>query len=145
MLKFTPPGLTVAPNGELEPRLIVVTGRGVRLPTFAAASRGSDVVGFGRSATRGPRLLFRPPPPGDLRHVVTVLLDVLPMLDQLVADRLLEVRGPRTELRHAVDHVLHEMEPIEVVEHDHVERGRRRPFLLVAPHVDVAVVRPTIR
>jgi hypothetical protein len=47
--------------------------------------------------------------------------------------------------RDAVDDVDHEMEAVEVVEHDHVERRRRRPFLLVATHVQVAVVRASIR
>ena len=42
---------------------------------------------------------------------------------------------------HAVDHVDHEVEAVEVVQHHHVERRRRRALLLVAAHVQVVVVR----
>ena len=45
---------------------------------------------------------------------------------------------------HAVDHVHDEVEAVEVVEHDHVERRRRRPLLLVAAHVQVRVVRAPV-
>ena len=45
---------------------------------------------------------------------------------------------PRREPGHPVDHVDHEVEPVEVVEHDHVERRRGRALLLVAADVDVA-------
>ena len=59
-----------------------------------STSPGSDVVGLGRAdASR-----CRRPPPGparDLRHVLAVAADVLLVLDQLVADRLLGVGGPR--------------------------------------------------
>ena len=41
---------------------------------------------------------------------------------------------------HAVDHVDDEVEAVEVVEHDHVERRRRRALFLVAAHVQVRVV-----
>ncbi len=41
------------------------------------------------------------------------------------------------EAGHAVDHVHHEVVAVEVVEHDHVERRRRRALLLVAAHVEV--------
>src|SRR4051794_12126435 len=52
----------------------------------------------GRAALAGRRL--RPPlPAADLRHVVAVLADVLLVLDQLLVDRLLEVRGAGAELR----------------------------------------------
>ena len=45
------------------------------------------------------------------------------------------------EPRDAVDHVHDEVEAVEVVEHDHVERRRGRALLLVAAHVEVVVVR----
>jgi hypothetical protein len=45
---------------------------------------------------------------------------------------------------HAVDHVDHEVEAVEVVEHHHVERRRRGALLLVAAHVDVGVVRAPV-
>ena len=45
---------------------------------------------------------------------------------------------------HAVDDVDDEVEPVEVVEHDHVERRGGRALLLVAAHVQVVVVVPPI-
>ena len=44
------------------------------------------------------------------------------------------------ELGQAVDHVRHQMEPVEVVHDRHVERRADRPFFLVAAHVQVLVV-----
>ena len=40
--------------------------------------------------------------------------------------------------------VHHEMEAVELVEHDHVERRRRRAFLPVAANVKVAVIRAAV-
>ena len=67
------------------------------------------------------------------------------MLDQLVADLLFHVRTTGAESRNTVDRVLCEVIPVEVVSHDHVERGRRRSLFLVSAHVQVAVVAPPIR
>ena len=44
------------------------------------------------------------------------------------------------EAGHAVDHVHHEMEAVQVVEHHHVERRGGGALLLVAAHVEVVVV-----
>src|SRR5690606_3151788 len=44
-----------------------------------------------------------PLPSLDLRHVVAVLADVLAMLDELVAQMLLQMRGTVREARHEVD------------------------------------------
>ena len=51
----------------------------------------------------------------------------------------------RAEPGHAVDHVLHEVEPIEVVAHHHVERRRGGALFLVAAHVHVLVVGAAVR
>ena len=100
-------------------------------------------------ATRGNLLSIFPRPSGarrgpapvlDLGHVVAVAGDVLLVLDQLVAESLLGISGHIAELRHPVDHVRRQMKPVEVVADDHVEGGRRRPFLLLAADMDVAVV-----
>ena len=48
--------------------------------------------------------------------------------------------GVRGEARHAVDHVHHQVEAVEVVEHHHVERRRGGALLLVAAHVELVVV-----
>ena len=57
--------------------------------------RGSDVVGRRVGAVALDRARPTPSPVADLRHVVAVLGDVLLVLDQLVADRLLGVGGAR--------------------------------------------------
>ena len=83
-------------------------------------------------------------PVADLGVVVAVLARPRPRLEPPVDHLLPEVRGPRRQAGHAVDHVDDEVEPVEVVEHDHVERRRRRALLLVAAHVQVAVVRAPV-
>src|SRR5207244_7399057 len=88
---------------------------------------------------------FLPLPVPNLWHVLPVLGDVLPVLKELVADGLLRVGRFRAKLRHAVDHVLDEMEAVEVVQHHHVERRGGRAFFLVAAHVEVLVVGAAIR
>lgn len=45
----------------------------------------------------------------------------------------------RGQSRHPVDDVGHEVVPVEIVEHEHVEGGRRRALLLVASHVQVGM------
>ncbi len=62
----------------------------------------------------------------------------------LVDHPLPQVRRPRAEPGDAVDHVHDQVEAVEVVEHDHVERRRRRALLLVAADVDVRVVRAPV-
>ena len=66
------------------------------------------------------------------------------MIDQLVADRLLGVGGALAKFRHAVDYVADQMETVEVVDHAHVERRRRRSLFLVAAHMNVVVAGPPI-
>ena len=48
------------------------------------------------------------------------------------------------EAGHPVDHVHDQVEAVDVVEHDHVERRRGRALLLVAAHVQVVVVRAPV-
>ncbi len=77
--------------------------------------------------------------------VVAVLARVRPRGEPPFGHVLAQMRCTVGEARHAVDHVDHEVEPVEVVEHDHVERRRRRAFLLVAADVEVRVVRAAVR
>src|SRR5690348_13143592 len=67
-----------------------------------------------------------PFPVADLRHVFAVRVDVALVLDQLFLQPRAHLGCLRRETRHAIDHVADEMKAIEVVQHDHVERGRRR-------------------
>ena len=82
----------------------------------------------------------RPRPGADLGVVLAVLAGVGTGTETTLLHLLTQVRGTLGEPGNAVDHVDHEMEAIEVVEHHHVERRRRRPFLLVAADMEVRVV-----
>ena len=54
-------------------------------------------------------------------------------------------RAPRAPRRgHPVDHVHDQVEPVEVVQHHHVERRGRGALLVVAADVDVVVVGPAV-
>src|SRR5262249_13314572 len=111
--------------------------------TCTSASVASDVVGLGRFNPCRSRLL-PPPPAGDLGHVVAVSTDVLLVIDELVADRLLAVSSTRPKLRHAIDDVAHQVEAVESVPNAHVERCRGGALFPVAVHVNVRVVRSPI-
>src|SRR5262245_57646448 len=102
-------------------------------PSHVVAFGGSDCAA--RSSRLVPLLARIPTPFDERRHVFPVLFDVLLVLDQSVSYPLPEVRCTRPELRQPVDHVLREVESVEIVQHDHVERRRGRALLLVATHV----------
>src|SRR5208337_3881537 len=113
--------------------------------TFASTSlTASDVIGLRRTNRRGSRFPS-PGPAGDLGHIVPVSGDVFLVVDELIPDRLLGVGGPRSELRHAIDHVAHKVEAIEIVQDAHVEWCRRGALFLIAAHMDVVVVRAPVR
>src|ERR1700760_960372 len=97
-----------------------------------------------RAITVGPAGSTSPGPGLDLRQVLAVAVDVLPVLDQLVAHRPADVGGAHSELRHLIDDITHESEPVDLVADGHVEGRRRRALFLVAAHVEVAVVRATV-
>src|SRR5882757_2991066 len=103
----------------------------------------SNVVGPRRTGLCG-RRCASPRPAADFRHVVTVAGNILAVLDQPVADRLLGIGGPRAQPRQPVDRGAHQVETVELVQHAHVERRRGRALLLVAAHVDIAVPVPTV-
>src|SRR5262245_58564160 len=106
--------------------------------TFTFASR-SNVVAFRRRLSSSGSGLLTPPPARDLGHVVTVTRDVLLVVNELAAHRLLGVRRTRTQLRHAVDDVADQVEAIHVVQHAHVKRCRGGALFLVAANVYVPV------
>ena len=70
---------------------------------------------------------------------MSVLVDVLLMLDELVLHCLLQIRAFSSQFRQPIDDVLHQVEPVQLVLHPHVERRRDRALFLVAPDVQVAV------
>src|SRR3984885_12711539 len=103
----------------------------------------SDVVALRRVDTLH-RGRLPPRPASDLGHVVAVPADVFLVFDELVADRLLGIGGPRAKTWDAVDHVAYQVEAIEVVPDAHVERGAGGAFLLVAAHVKICVARSPV-
>src|SRR5215469_10862332 len=107
------------------------------------ASLASDVVGLCRAYPAGSSFPA-PAPASDVRHVIAVAANVLFVLNKLVADGLLRIGSACTELRHAVDHIFHQMEAVEFIQHAHVERRARRALFLVAAHVEIIVAVPAI-
>ena len=51
-----------------------------------------NIISFGRSAAGLELIVPGPPPATNLRHVVAVPVDVLLVIDELVVNRLLEIR-----------------------------------------------------
>src|SRR5213593_3794318 len=75
----------------------------------------SHVVCFRGTAPRGAAFLT-PSPSEDERVVLASFVDVLAVFEEGVVDGLLGVGGARTELGQAVNHVLHQMEAIHLVQ-----------------------------
>lgn len=90
----------------------------------------------GRGAFRsvGPR------PVADLRHVLAVAGDVLPVVDELFAHRLPSVRGDGPQLLNPVDDRLHQVEAVQFVEHRHIEGSVGGALLLVSVDMEIGVV-----
>src|SRR5579859_1511118 len=89
--------------------------------------------------------LIRPHPVQDVGWVLAVVARVLAVAQALVVHPLTDVRGLRPESGHAVDHVHDQVEPVEVVEHDHVEGRGRGALLFVTADMDVVVVSAPVR
>ena len=66
--------------------------------------------------------------------------DILLVLDELIAHRLLGVSSQVAELRRSVDDVAGEVKAIEIIARDHMKGSGRRPPLLVAAEMDVLVI-----
>ena len=96
------------------------------------------------AAPSGWLLVGVPTPVADFGHVVAVFRDVPFVLGSFVGHQLADGFGLVCQAGDAVNHVHHEFEAVQVVEHDHVEGRGRRPFFLVATHVQVAVVRAPV-
>src|SRR5262245_24185915 len=81
---------------------------------FRFVLRGSKVGGgIRRLSLDSP--VAPPLPVQDLGHVLAVFVDVLRVLDQLVADRLRSIGGSGAKLGHAVDDIRHQLETIHIV------------------------------
>ena len=88
--------------------------------------------------------LVGPFPVADFRKVVSMFANVLLVLDELVAQELLEMPVDGLQPRHAVDHVARQMKAVEIVQHGHIERRGGRAFFFVSAHVKIVVVRAPV-
>src|SRR6185503_19611376 len=86
----------------------------------------------------------RPAPVLDFRQIVAVLVHILFVLHQLVAQELFKVGAHALQSRHPVHHVAREMEAVEIVPHCHVERCGRCALLLKATDVQMIMSGTTI-
>ena len=68
-----------------------------------------------------------------------MLVDILLVLDELVLHRLLQVVPFGAQLRQAIHHVLHQVEPVQLVLHPDVKGRRDRALFHVAADVEVTV------
>jgi hypothetical protein len=68
-----------------------------------------------------------------------VLVDVVLVFDELVLDHLLQIGPFGAQVWKAIDYVLHQVEPVQVVLHPDVESCRNGAFFLVTADVEVAV------
>src|SRR6266849_9502084 len=75
--------------------------------------------------------LIGPFPIPDFRQVVSMLANVLLVLNQLIAQELLEMCADALQARDAVDHVACEVKSIQVIQDGHIEGSGRCPLLFV--------------
>jgi hypothetical protein len=73
-----------------------------------------------------------------------VFADVLPVVDELVAQRLFEMRVNGTQTRDAVHGITREMEPVEFVEHGHIEWSGGGAFLPITVNMEIDMVRALV-
>src|SRR5205823_2267692 len=85
-----------------------------------------------------------PFPIPDFRHIFAVLIDIRPVLDQLVPQALLNVPRDVAETLNPVEHITREMKPVKLIEHRHIERCRGSAFFLVSPDMEIVVVSPAV-
>ena len=87
-----------------------------------------------------PFTIWIPPlPVPDFRQVLAVLVDVMLMLDELVLHLLLQIGSLGTQMRQAINHVLYQVEAVQVVLYPYVEGRSDRALFLVAPDVEIVV------
>src|SRR5215475_1666452 len=102
---------------------------------------GSDIIALRRTGTPGLCGFGLPPPPtADFGCVLAVLVDILLVVDQRVADRLFGIGRTRAQLRNAVYHISHQMEAVEIGTHTHVEGGGGCPLFLVPALMQILMV-----
>ena len=86
-----------------------------------------------------------PFPFSDLRHILAILGNIFPVLDEFGSDGLFRIGRYQSQLGDAVDHIRDEVEAVQIIAHDHVEGRGGGPLLLIAAHMEICVVRPAVR
>src|SRR5215203_2691262 len=81
-----------------------------------------------------------PLPIANFRHVLAVLSDIFFVLNEFFAKRLLGIGAARPQIGDTVNDIAGEMETVEIIENDHVERRSRGAFFFVASYMQVRMV-----
>src|SRR5512140_1998338 len=69
-----------------------------------------------------------PFPIANFPHIFTMVMNVDFMFQKFVANELLRISGPRAPTRHPVDQIASQVESIQLIQDDHIERGCRGAF-----------------
>src|ERR1700680_998659 len=80
-----------------------------------------------------------PRPVPDFRHVLPVTIDIAFVLDQFIAQLLLQIDPPTAGLRQSIDGINPQVKTIQLVQPRHVERRGDSPLFLVSAHMQVLV------
>jgi hypothetical protein len=93
-------------------------GSGLRPPGGAYQAGENGFPGMFLRLIRSCFNLFMgqiPLPIPDFRHVLAVLVDVLLVLDELVLHPPLQRGAARAQMRKAINHILHQVKPVQIV------------------------------
>ena len=85
-----------------------------------------------------------PFPIANFWHVFAVFVNIVLMVEQLVADRLFGIGSTRPQTRHTIDHIADQVKEVEFVQHHHVKGGGGRSLFFVPADVQLLVIGPTI-
>src|ERR1035437_8978724 len=85
-----------------------------------------------------------PFPVKNLRHVLSMFINVLFMFDELVPNQLLESGTSDTQLWQPVYHILYQVKPVKIIQNCHVEVSCNGAFFLIAPDMHIFVISTTV-
>src|ERR1035437_5377149 len=120
-------------------------GRSAAAVTRSSSSRSRSFRLVDPALTTSIRMaLVGPGPAADLRIILAGRARVGASKQTPVAHLLPNVSGPGGQTGHPVDHVHHQVETIQVIQHDHVKWRGGGALLLVPADVEVGVIRPPV-
>jgi hypothetical protein len=85
-----------------------------------------------------------PSPVGNLRHVLSVLIYIFLIFNELVANSLLGIRRKGVELRHSINRVTDKMEMVHIVADDDIKWRHGSSIFFVSADTEIAVVSPAV-